>query len=57
MSHTARSTLPGQAASPGSALIRLIFTLALQHGGLCAAGVDSTISRRFLFEKEAVEPR
>jgi hypothetical protein len=35
----------------------LIFTLALQHAGVCAADVDSTNSWRFLFEKEAVEPR
>jgi hypothetical protein len=35
----------------------LIFALALQHGEVCAADVDSTISWRFLFEKEAVEPR
>jgi hypothetical protein len=37
--------------------MRLIFTLALQHGGFSAADVDGAISRRFLYEKEAVEPR
>ena len=56
MSHTARSSLSDEPLA-GSALLPLIFALALQHGGVCAADVDSTISWRFLFEKEAVEPR